>query len=102
NVRELENIVERAVALEGTDIILAETLSEEVRVKEHSNFTEEMEIPEEGVNIDKIMEDVEKDLLIKSMKLAAGVKTKAAKLLNVSFRSFRYRLAKYGLDDEEN
>ena len=102
NVRELENIIERALALEGTDIILVETLSEEVRAREHSNFTEEMEIPEEGVNIDKIMEDVEKDLLIKSLKLAAGVKTRAAKLLNVSFRSFRYRLAKYGLDDEEN
>lgn len=102
NVRELENIIESAVALEGTDVILVETLSEEVRDKEHSDYTEGMEITEEGVNIDEIMEDVEKDLLIKSLKLAAGVKTRAAKLLNVSFRSFRYRLAKYGLDDEEN
>ncbi|MBE9502678.1 MAG: sigma-54-dependent Fis family transcriptional regulator [Proteobacteria bacterium] len=102
NIRELENIIEHAVALEVTDIILAETLSEEVREKEHSEYTDGMEIPDEGVNIDKIMEDVEKDLLMKSLKLAAGVKTRAAKLLNVSFRSFRYRLAKYGLDDEEN
>jgi two-component system response regulator PilR (NtrC family) len=102
NVRELENIIERAVALEGTEIILAETLSEEMRAKERSVYTEGVVIPEEGINIDKIMEDVEKDLLIKSLRLAAGVKTKAAKLLNVSFRSFRYRLAKYGLDDEEN
>lgn len=101
NVRELENIIERAVALETADIILPETISEGVMNRSGNDFTGELEIPEEGVNIDSIMETVEKDLLVKALSLAGGVKTKAAKLLNVSFRSFRYRLAKYGLDDEE-
>ncbi|MEJ2696029.1 MAG: helix-turn-helix domain-containing protein [Candidatus Sulfobium sp.] len=43
------------------------------------------------------MEDVEKDYLLKALDRSQGVKTEAAKLLNLTFRSFRHRLQKYGL-----
>lgn len=99
NVRELENIVERAVALERSDIILPESLPEEVKRLGGGRIQRGVEIPPEGINMENLMEEMEKELLLKSLASAKGVKTKAARLLKLSFRSFRYRLAKYGIDD---
>jgi len=99
NVRELENIVERAVALEKNDVILPESFPDDVRLSPADKTTGMTELPADGLDIEKVMEEVEKDLILKALQMAGGVKTKAAKLLKVSFRSFRYRLAKYGLDD---
>ena len=55
------------------------------------------EITDEGVDIDKIIEDIEKKYLLQALEKAGGVKTEAAKLLKLSFRSFRHRLHKYGI-----
>lgn len=100
NVRELENIIERAVALERGDVVLPESLPDEVISGGRKSLAMGMDIPPEGLDIEAKLEDVEKSLLIKAMTMTKGVKTKAAKLLGVSFRSFRYRLSKYGLDDD--
>lgn len=56
----------------------------------------------EGFDLDHHLADVEKELLLRAMESAQGVKLRAAELLGISFRSFRYRLAKYGMavDDE--
>ena len=56
----------------------------------------------EGFDLDHHLADVEKELLLRAMESAQGVKLKAAELLGISFRSFRYRLAKYGMaiDDD--
>lgn len=102
NVRELENIIERAVALERSDVILPESLPGNVKGDKLSSSNEDIDIPDEGIDLEKIMDDMEKKLLEKSLKRTNGVKTRAAKLLNLSFRSFRYRLAKHGFDDSEN
>ncbi len=101
NVRELGNIVERAVAIEKGDVIMVESFPDEVRAGTRQDFLSVTELPAEGVDIEKVIETVEKDLILKALNRTNGVKTRAAKLLNVSFRSFRYRLAKYGLDDEQ-
>ena len=98
NVRELENIIERAVALEKTDVILSESLPAKVTMPSDSTPSIGMEIPENGLNMEGIMDEMEKGLLMKALQMTKGGKTKAAKLLNLSFRSFRYRLEKYGLD----
>jgi two-component system response regulator PilR (NtrC family) len=64
-------------------------------------YAEEIkEIPEltkEGINLDTIMTDIEKKYLLKALEKSTGVKKEAAKLLNLSFRSFRHRLSKYGI-----
>ena len=99
NVRELGNIIERAVALEQGDMIMPESFPDEVREGTKQDLLSMAELPTEGVDIEKVMEDVEKDLILKALNMTNGVKIRAAKLLKVSFRSFRYRLAKYGLDD---
>ena len=52
----------------------------------------------EGVNLEEIVGNLEKELIEKALKKTGGVKKKAAKLLGISFRSMRYRLEKYGMD----
>jgi two-component system response regulator PilR (NtrC family) len=101
NIRELENIVERAVALEKSDIILPESLPESVMRRDERSPASAMDISPDGVDMEKIMDDMEKGMLLKALEMAGGVKKRAANLLNVSFRSFRYRLAKHGLENED-
>ncbi|AHI05544.1 regulator protein pilR [Bdellovibrio bacteriovorus W] len=106
NVRELENLIERTVALEGGATILPESLPPMVNTTSGRKMasSNEIEIGDDGVDLDKVMGQIEKELLIKAIHAAGGVKKRAAKLLNISFRSMRYRIEKYNLgvvgDDE--
>ena len=59
------------------------------------------DIPSEGIDLEKVVENVERDLLIKALQRAKGVKKKAAELLNINFRSMRYRLEKYGINTRD-
>jgi two-component system response regulator PilR (NtrC family) len=96
NVRELENVVERVVLLtEKEEITPAELPNEIIGYAE--DIKEIPELTKEGINLDTIMTDIEKKYLLKALKKSSGVKKEAAKLLNLSFRSFRHRLSKYGI-----
>lgn len=99
NVRELENMIERTVALEGGSTILPESLPPMVNTTSGRKMasSHEIEVTDEGVDLDKVMGQIEKELLIKAIHTAGGVKKKAAKLLNITFRSMRYRVEKYNL-----
>ncbi len=94
NVRELENIIERSVALETTNIILPENLV----IPETGEMDEDTAlsagIPEEGINLNEELARIERLLIKKALQKANGSKTKAAKYLNISFDSLRYRLEK--------
>jgi two-component system response regulator PilR (NtrC family) len=96
NVRELENIIERSALLTDKEEIAPDDLPSEI-----SGYTRDMksffELTDEGIDIDKIIGDLEKKYLLKALEKTHGVKTEAAKLLNLSFRSFRHRLHKYGI-----
>jgi two-component system response regulator PilR (NtrC family) len=102
NVRELENVIERAVALEMTGVILPERIPEKVRefgdmsASGDGSMVEET-FPEGGVDFTARIACVEKQLLSSAMKQAGGVQTKAAKMLQMNLRSFRYLLQKYDL-----
>ena len=96
NVRELENVVERAVALSrggeiGVDLLPPNLLQ-----------PEEVEgcpaIPDTGVDLDALIADYESQLIAQALQKTGGVKKRAAELLGLSFRSLRYRLEKLGLD----
>ena len=106
NVRELENIIERTVALEGGATILPESLPPFVNTPTGRKMasSDGIEITEDGIDLDKVMGQIEKEILIKAIHTASGVKKKAAKLLGITFRSMRYRVEKYNLgsitDDE--
>jgi two-component system response regulator PilR (NtrC family) len=108
NVRELENIIERGVALESSNIILPESLTfggtgktkitdperEESIPLLHAASSEE-ELYDLG--IEKVIENLEKRLISHALEKTNGSKMKAADLLKISFRSFRYKVKKYGI-----
>ncbi len=100
NVRELQNIIERAVALgngqELTPQHLSSYLEEQVHLKKGLL---DLEIPGDGIDLEKVIEDLERALLLKALERTKGIKKKAAELLRINFRSMRYRLEKYGLDN---
>ncbi|MDP2157666.1 MAG: sigma-54 dependent transcriptional regulator [Nitrospirota bacterium] len=96
NVRELENMVERVVLLTEGAAILPGDLPEEFVMIERKG-TGLPDVGEEGVDLEKIIQEIEKNYLVKALEKSNGSKTDAAKLLNLSFRSFRHRLYKYGI-----
>jgi two-component system response regulator PilR (NtrC family) len=99
NVRELQNIIERAVALETTQELTTQNLSsyldEQIPLKKGPV---DLEIPNEGIDLEKVVGDLERTLLLKALDKTKGIKKKAAELLHINFRSMRYRLEKYGLN----
>ncbi len=100
NVRELENIIERTVALEAGGSILPESLPPFVKTTSGARqmvSSEGIEITEEGIDLEKVLGQIEKELIIKAIHAANGVKKRAAGLLDISFRSMRYRVEKYNL-----
>jgi two-component system response regulator PilR (NtrC family) len=99
NVRELENIIERTVALEAGATILPESLPPFVNTPTGRKLasSHEIEIGTEGIDLDKILGQIEKELIVKAIHNTNGIKKRAAKLLHITFRSMRYRVEKYGL-----
>ena len=95
NVRELENIIERSVALETSNIVLPESLTLSNFQKEKiKNNRRRRDLTIEGIQLDDVMAGIEKDYIIKAMELSRGSKQRAAQLLGISFESLRYRLSK--------
>ena len=96
NVRELENIIERGIALETSSIVLPESLVLS-QYKKEGGIPESQSIPPQGIDLEEQLGKFEKDLISKALGMAQGSKIKASKLLNISFRSLRYKLKKYGI-----
>ena len=101
NVRELENIIERAVTLEIGNLITVESLPHHLQGHGLQQWANDLDIPEEGVNLDDIVENLERNLIAKALRRSGGVRTDAARLLGITFRSMRYRLDKYAIDADD-
>lgn len=101
NVRELENAVERAVALASNKTLTVEDFSEGM-LKQTQTIPIPATIPEEGLHLENLIGKIEKELLLKALQETHWVKKEAAKLLHINFRSFRYRLDKYGIKKNKN
>jgi two-component system response regulator PilR (NtrC family) len=99
NVRELENLVERAVTLAlGARIELADLTAETLSDLPESRVLP-IQIPDAGFDVDSYLANIERQVLLAALSKAGGVRKDAATLLRMTFRSFRYRLAKYGLGE---
>ena len=99
NVRELENIIERVALLVDKQEITAADLPPEITAMA-GTAGDKRDLPEfsdNGVDLDAVIEEIEKKYMLKALERTNGVKTEAAKLLNLTFRSFRHRMQKYGL-----
>jgi two-component system response regulator PilR (NtrC family) len=98
NIRELENVMERAVALEPTPSILPDSLPASIRgVVPRAPTASADGLPESGFDLDAHVKDIERGYLAEALRKAGGVQIKAAELLGMSFRSFRYYVKKYNL-----
>jgi two-component system response regulator PilR (NtrC family) len=98
NVRELQNIIERAVTLEREQLISTEVLPYQLQRERIDQAAEHVEIPEEGIDLEAMVENLERTMMRKALERSGGVKKEAARLLGITFRSMRYRLDKYGMD----
>ena len=101
NVRELANVVERAVTLaDGPEIGVAD-LPPALRAPAGAPAAPAApaaELPHAGMDLQSHLDEIERRLLEQALARSGGVKTDAARLLSLTFRSLRYRLAKYGID----
>ncbi|AKV02162.1 Response regulator of zinc sigma-54-dependent two-component system [Labilithrix luteola] len=102
NVRELENIIERAVALaEGSQIGLGD-LPHEVSGAASQPSPSLMSLPEDGCNLDDVLGELERRLILQALDRSGGVRTSAAKTLGVTLRSLRYRMQKHAMQDDDD
>jgi len=101
NIRELENLLERSVALSSTNIILPDSLALSLHkrrwIEGFKDRRFDLDEVARGVALDSIMEEIERAYLKKALDCSRGNKNKAAELLGISFRSLRYRLDKLGI-----
>jgi two-component system response regulator PilR (NtrC family) len=102
NIRELENLLERSVALSTTNIILPDSLALSLHkrrwIEGFKDRRFDLDEVARGVALDSILEEVERGYLKKALNCSNGNKNKAAELLGISFRSLRYRLDKLGIE----
>ncbi len=98
NVRELENLMERSVALSTTNIILPESLALSLHkqrwIEGINDRRFDLDDVAKGVSLDNILEEIERAYLEKALECSQGNKNKASELLGITFRSFRHRLGK--------
>ena len=95
NVRELENIIQRAIALTPTEMIDFDALPPRLQRDSILRATTEVSLPDEGVDLDAMLIALEQNLLFQALEKSGGVRKGAAKLLGITFRSLRYRLDKH-------
>jgi two-component system response regulator PilR (NtrC family) len=107
NVRELENTIERAVALEATNRITVDALPEKVRNRYREPLPQlpqngngngsSNSLPKEGLNLEDHIQQIERSYLLAALEQSGGVRTHAADMLKMSYRSFRHYAKKYGV-----
>ena len=108
NVRELENMLERALALcdgqriSAEDLFMGEETKTSGHVKNHDTKDHFNPSGNLQVGLPEYLEEIEKRAILKALDKANNNKTAAAKLLGVSFRTLRYRLTKLGLAKEDD
>jgi len=97
NIRELENVIQRAVALAEGDAITLEDLPEKFASVGAPEPSQLPELPAEGLVLEDEIEKIERHYIRQALERTGWSLTKAAKLLGMSFRSMRYKAGKLGL-----
>ena len=98
NVRELQNAMERAVALSVGNVLQKDDLPDVIWETGIQISVEEGHLPEEGLDLDALLAQVERKWLVAALEATDGKKMQAAEKLQMTFRSFRYRLVKHNLE----
>ncbi len=103
NVRELENVVERTVAMEPSPLITVSSLPPAILGSEARAGAADREatLPEDGLDLEAHLEAIRRELMTAALARCGGVQKRAAQLLRLSYRAFRYHAAKYNLTTED-
>jgi DNA-binding NtrC family response regulator len=102
NVRELENIIERTVALETSELISSGSLPEHLRGEARAGSLDPSGLPEEGLDLEEHLSAVRASLMRHALERSGGQQKKAAELLRLSYRAFRYHAEKLGLVHDDD
>ena len=94
NIRELENVIERALVLDRDSVLGLDDLPDRLRAQEHHVATLRMELPDEGISL----EDVERELLLAALQRHGWNQTRAAAFLGITRSTLVYRMQKFGLE----
>ena len=94
NTRELENVVERAIVLGSSELLEADGLPASLR-QPRDRHDVPLELPAEGIDLEAMLDRIEHRYMQLALERVGGVQTRAAELLRVSFRQFRYKLQKF-------
>ncbi|RMF88355.1 MAG: sigma-54-dependent Fis family transcriptional regulator [Nitrospinota bacterium] len=97
NVRELENVIERAMILEPGDVITPASLPENLYERPSTPLPNDFDLPQEGIDLKKVLERIEREYLLKALTQENWGIKRAARRLNLSFRSMRYLIKKHRL-----
>jgi len=97
NIRELENVIERALVLDKDGLLGLDDLPDRLRTREHRVANLRMELPDEGISL----EDVERELLLAALEKHNWNQTRAAAFLNITRSTLLYRMQKFGLEREK-
>jgi two-component system response regulator PilR (NtrC family) len=95
NIRELENVLERAIVLGAGDMLGIDALPESVRRERPVKGLDSVDLPEDGLDLEATLDAIESRYLQRALDRTGGVQTKAADLLKMTFRQFRYKLQKH-------
>ena len=102
NVRQLQNIVERAATLADSDVLGGDMLPSPLRGDRSADVPgSEQPTIVEGFSLERLLDETERRYLVSALEKAQGNKTRAADILGITFRSLRYRLAKHGLSERD-
>jgi transcriptional regulator with PAS, ATPase and Fis domain len=94
NIRELENVVERAIVLGSSELLEPSALPANLR-RPQDRHDVPLELPAEGIDLEATLDRIEHRYMQLALERVGGVQTHAAELLRVSFRQFRYKLQKF-------
>jgi two-component system, NtrC family, response regulator PilR len=102
NVRQLENTIERGVAMEGTEVLQVSAPGERSKARAAAvsmggSANDMSGVPADGIDMDAYVADLERSLLQSALRQSGGVQTRAAEMLKLSYRSFRHLAKKYNL-----
>jgi two-component system response regulator PilR (NtrC family) len=89
NIRELENVIQRAIALASSDLVDVDALPPSLQTDSLIEAASDVVLPPSGVDLDAVIDRLEKNLLLQALERSHGVRKEAARLLGISFRSLR-------------
>ncbi len=99
NVREMENIIERTVALTESPVICCDDLPPDIGKKPSSSALSAPQIPDEGIDMNRVITDIERQMIEQAMALGQGVKARAANLLKINRTTLVEKIKRLGMEN---